>query len=421
MTDFRFLHAADIHLDSPLRGLSRYEGLPEDDIRRATRAAFDNLIQRAIDEAVDFVVIAGDLFDGDWKDMGTGLYFARAMGRLDQAGIAVFLLSGNHDAESVLTRSIPWPPNVRLFGTRRPETHTLPNLAVAVHGQSFATPVVTDNLVLAYPDAIDHHFNIGMLHTALAGRPGHAAYAPCSLDDLKSKHYDYWALGHVHEHEIVSEDPHVVFPGNTQGRTIRETGPKGAVIVTVEDAQVVTIERVELDVLRWARVEVDCTDATANSVPSLMRASLLSAWQNNGAGLPLVARVSLTGQTMDAGALHDGASSLRDDARAVSASISPDLFIERVKVLVTPPAQTQQTVIGEDLASLIGRASTDPNLAALLAEDLAPFLLAAQTALGAPAEERDDKGLWGSASEGDWTAVLDTATLALRSRLTKGA
>jgi len=189
------------------------------------------------------------------------------------------------------------------------------------------------------------------------------------------------------------------------------------VIVTVEDAQVVTVERVELDVLRWARVDVDCTDATADAVPSLMRASLVSAWQNNAAGLPLVARVSLTGQTMDAGALHDGVSSLRDDARAVSASISPDLFIERVKVLVTPPAQTQQIEIGDDFASLIRQASTDPNLAALLAADLAPFVLAAQTALGPSLEEADDEGLRRSASDGDWTAVLEKATLALRSRL----
>lgn len=418
MADFRFLHCADIHLDSPLRGLSRYEGLPEDDIRGATRAAFDNLVQRAIDEAVDFVLIAGDLFDGDWKDMGTGLYFARAMGRLDQASIPVFLLSGNHDAESVLTRSIPWPPNVRLLAAKRPETYTLPDLAVAVHGQSFATPAVMDNLVLAYPEAIDRHFNIGMLHTALAGRQGHTAYAPCSLDDLKAKHYDYWALGHVHEHEVVCENPFVVFPGNTQGRTIRETGPKGAVIVTVEDSQVVTIERVEIDVMRWARVDVDCTDALVEDVTSLMRASLLSAWQSNAAGLPLVARVSLTGQTADAGALHDRVASLRDDARAVSSSISPDLFIEKVKVLVTPPAQTQQMAIGDDLASLIGQAATEPTLEAMLADDLGPFLLAAQTSLGPSSDEADDEGLRKFASDGDWTAVLTTATLALQSRLT---
>lgn len=415
MTDFRFLHAADIHLDSPLHGLSRYEGLPEEDIRGATRAAFDNFVQHAIDEAVDFVVIAGDLFDGEWKDMSTGLYFARAIGRLDQLSIPVFLLAGNHDAASVITRSVPWPPNVRRFGTRSPESHLLPELGVAVHGQSFSTPVVTDNLVLAYPDATEHHFNIGMLHTALAGRQGHATYAPCSLDDLKSKRYDYWALGHVHEHEIVCEDPHVVFPGNTQGRTIRETGPKGAVIVAVEDGRVASVERIELDVLRWARVEVDCTDASADGAPALMRAALLSKWQESGAGLPLVARVTLTGQTVAAGALHDSAAALRDDARAVAASISPDLFIEKVMVLVTPQALSQDVVIGDDLAALIEQAGTDPTLAALLAEDLAPFLLAAQASLG-PSEDADMRL---SASDGDWTAVLGTATLALRSRLTR--
>src|SRR3546814_14750790 len=92
LTSFKFLHAADIHLDSPLHGLSRYEGLPVDEIRSATRAAFDNLVQCAIDEDVDFVVLAGDLFDGDWRDMGTGLSFAQAMGSLDPAGIPAFLL-----------------------------------------------------------------------------------------------------------------------------------------------------------------------------------------------------------------------------------------------------------------------------------------------------------------------------------------
>src|SRR3546814_4522713 len=107
---------------------------------RSTRAAFDNLVQCAIDEDVDFVVIAGDLFDGDWRDMGTGLYFARAMGRLDQAGIPAFIIAGNHDAASAISRTLTWPPNFRQFGPRRPETHRLPNLAVAPPGQSFSTP-----------------------------------------------------------------------------------------------------------------------------------------------------------------------------------------------------------------------------------------------------------------------------------------
>ena len=415
MTRFRFLHAADIHLDSPLHGLSRYEGLPVDDIRSATRAAFDNLIQLAIDEAVDFVVIAGDLFDGDWRDMGTGLYFARAMGRLNQAGIHAFLLSGNHDAESIVSRAVPWPPNVRQFRSRRPDTHHLEELGVAIHGQSFQTPVVTDNLVLAYPPALGATFNIGVLHTALAGREGHATYAPCSLEDLRSRGYDYWALGHVHEFELVSTEPHVVFPGNLQGRTIRETGPKGAVIVNVVDGDVTSVERVELDVIRWTRVDVNCSGGNLYTITDIIRAELAQLHGSNCSGRPLIARVTLTGEMADAGGLHDRADQLRDDVRAIATSISPDLHVEKVKVLVTTPAETERMILGEDLDALIDEGRSNPELIKAIGDDLERFLVAAQGALG----DREDGELRQLASRDDWPAVLQTATLALRSRLAR--
>lgn len=414
MTSFRFLHAADIHLDSPLHGLSRYEGLPVDEIRSATRAAFDNLVQCAIDEAVDFVVVAGDLFDGDWRDMGTGLYFAKAMGRLDQAGIPAFLLSGNHDAASVVSRTVPWPPNVRLFGSRRPETHHLPELSVAIHGQSFATQAVTENLVVAYPAAEAHTFNIGMLHTALAGRQGHADYAPCSVDDLRSRGYDYWALGHVHEFEVVSTEPYVVFPGNVQGRTIRETGAKGAVLVDVSDGEVSSVERVELDVIRWARIDVDCAGAGVDDADDLLRSALVGLHGANASGRPLIARVTLVGETAEAGAFRDRAATLRDDVRAIASSISPDLFVEKVRVEVTEPARTT-VAAGEDLGAMIDEAATDPDLAAVIASDLERFMLAASTSLGDP----EDGDLRLSATRGDWAGVLGTASTALRSRLTR--
>ena len=417
MTTFRFLHAADIHLDSPLHGLSRYEGLPIDEIRSATRAAFDNLVQSAIEEAVDFVVIAGDLFDGDWRDMGTGLYFARAMGRLDQAGIPVFVLAGNHDAASVISRTVPWPPNVKLFGPSKPETHRLPNLAVSLHGQSFSTPAVTDNIVLAYPKPDDHSFNIGMLHTALAGRKGHADYAPCNVDDLRSKGYDYWALGHVHEFEIVHTAPYVIFPGNVQGRTIRETGAKGAVIVTVADHEVTAVDRIELDVIRWARLEVDCSGALGDDVADLVRAALGRLHGANATGRPLVARVTLVGNTAAAGELYDRTASLRDDVRAIASSISSDLFVEKVRVLVTEPVRGDSAAIGEDLGALIDEAANDPGLAAALEADLAKFMLAASTTLGDPEEGE----LRLSATRGDWSSVLSTVSTALRSRLTREA
>ncbi len=414
MTSFRFLHAADIHLDSPLHGLSRYEGLPVAEIRSATRAAFDNLVQFAIDEAVDFVVIAGDLFDGDWRDMGTGLYFAKAMGRLDQAGIPAFLLAGNHDAASVVSRTVPWPPNVHLFGSRRPETHRLANLAVAVHGQSFSTPAVTENLVLAYPPAEPHVFNIGMLHTALAGRQGHADYAPCSVEDLQSRGYDYWALGHVHEFEVVSDEPYVVFPGNVQGRTIRETGAKGAVLVDVADGEVALVERVELDVIRWARLDVNCAGAGMDDTEDLLRSALVGLHGANASGRPLIARVTLVGETAEAGAFRDRAATLRDDVRAIASSISPDLFVEKVRVEVTEPART--TVAGgEDIGSMINGAAADPDLMSAIGRDLERFILAASTSLGEP----DDGELRLAATRGDWAGVLGAASTALRSRLTR--
>lgn len=416
VSSFRFLHAADIHLDSPLHGLSRYEGLPIEDIRSATRAAFDNLIQYAIDEAIDFVVIAGDMFDGDWRDMGTGLYFARAMGRLGQADIPAFILAGNHDAASIISRTVPWPPNVRQFGSRRPETHRLPDLAVAVHGQSFSTPAVTENLVLAYPPTEDYFFNIGVLHTALAGRQGHADYAPCSVEDLRSRGYDYWALGHVHEFEIVSTDPYVVFPGNVQGRTIRETGAKGAVIVTVGDGEVTAVDRVDLDVIRWARLDVDCGGAQLDGISDLIRTELSRLHGANGSGRPLVARVSLLGELADAGSLYDRAAGLRDDVRAIAASISPDLHVEKVKVLVSEPGN-DSVVLGEDLDTLINEGASDPDLMKAIEADLERFMVAANTALGDP----EDGELRLSASQGDWSAILRTASLALRSRLTREA
>ena len=197
MMSFRFLHAADIHLDSPLKGLNGYPGADAERDRMATRAAFDRLVDTAIDESVDFLVIAGDLYDGDWRDYGTGLYFVSRMARLAEEGVPVFLLHGNHDAESVITRRLELPANVHVFGAQAPETFVLDDLRVALHGRSFEQPAETKNLVPGYPAPVPGAFNIGVLHTALEGVPGHARYAPCSLAELTARGYDYWALGHV--------------------------------------------------------------------------------------------------------------------------------------------------------------------------------------------------------------------------------
>ena len=169
---FKFIHSADIHLDSSLHGLERYEGAPVDEIRGATRRAFDNLIELSTDEEVAFVLLVGDLYDGDWKDYNTGLYFVERMGRLREAGIRVLIVMGNHDAASQITKLLRLPDNVTLFSTRHPEQVILEDLNVAIYGQGFATRAVTDDLSQAYPQGDPQLFNIGLLHNCLDGKPG---------------------------------------------------------------------------------------------------------------------------------------------------------------------------------------------------------------------------------------------------------
>ncbi len=351
----RFLHCADIHLDSPLRGLERYEGAPVDEVRGATRRAFENLIQCALRERVDFVVIAGDLYDGDWPDFNTGLFFAKGMAQLGDAGIAVYLLRGNHDAASKLTRSLPLPGNVRLFSDRAPATFVDDALGLAIHGQSFATAALADDLAAGYPTAIRGHVNVGVAHTSLTGRPGHDPYAPTTDEVLRSKGYDYWALGHVHAREIVARDPWIVFPGNVQGRHIREQGIKGCELVTIADGHITT-EPVALDVLRWRELRVDATgmpdlDALFDALATAVRSAVAQA-----DGRIVALRVGIGG----AGALHH-ALAARSDAivqqlRAVALDASAGSgWVEKVDLRVRPPLDVDRLAAGDDPVGLLVR------------------------------------------------------------------
>ncbi|MFA5507681.1 MAG: DNA repair exonuclease [Vulcanimicrobiota bacterium] len=291
----RFLHAADLHLDSPLRGLSRYHGAPEETLRGATRRALINLVDEALKLQVDFLLLAGDLYDGDWPDYNTGLFFTAQMARLNHAGIPVVAICGNHDAQSKITKGLRLPPNVRMLSVEKPETVTFEEIQVAVHGQGFKSPAVWDDLTTGYPNAHPGAFNIGLLHTGLEGRPGHASYAPCTLDGLKRLGYHYWALGHIHQREILCQDPYVVYPGNLQGRHARETGSKGATLVTVCDGVVETLQHLALDVVRWTQIEIDIT--ALRSTEEVLRAAerALQEELEQLGGLTLAARILTTG------------------------------------------------------------------------------------------------------------------------------
>ena len=292
---FKFVHAADIHLDSPQHKLDEYEGAPVEELRHATRRALQNMVELAIAEEVAFVLIAGDLYDGDWKDYNTGLYFISQMSKLREAHIPVYIAAGNHDAQSKLTKTLRLPEGVHLFSDEKPETHILDKVGVALHGQSFKSPAIKKNLAAKYPFAMGGHFNIGVLHTCATGREGHEPYAPCSIKDLQNKGYDYWALGHVHQREVVLEDPLAVFPGNIQGRHVKESGPKGSMLVSVDDRGRAAADFRPLDVIRWFRVQQDVSGKDAPyDVIDEITARLQEILEQNE-GMPIVARVEITG------------------------------------------------------------------------------------------------------------------------------
>ncbi len=331
MAAHKIVHAADLHLDSPLLGLSRYDGAPVERIRGATRRALRNLVDLCIEEPAGALLIAGDLFDGDWQDYATGLFFLAELGRLRDAGTQVIVLRGNHDAESRISKKLRHPDHVTVLDHRKPQTVELADLGVAVHGQSFATAAVSQNLALDYPPPVAGAVNIGLLHTALEGREGHGRYAPCSERELIDRGYDYWALGHVHRREVLCQAPWIVFPGNLQGRHARETGPKGATLITIEDGRVTAVEPRTLDGVRWACLDVDATPlATADAVVQAVHEQLRSAAEQAEERL-LAARVVVRGRSAAHAAFSHDPERWVSEIRAAAFDVPADVWIEKVR------------------------------------------------------------------------------------------
>jgi exonuclease SbcD len=402
---FRFLHAADLHLGSPLRGLSARDPALADLFDRASRRAFEALVRLAIDEKVDFVLIAGDVFDRDWKDWSVGQTFVREIARLTRAGIRVVMIRGNHDAESVISRDLPLPDGVAWLGSDRPETIELPEFGVAVHGMSFRQKAVTETMVHRYPAGRDGRFDIGLLHTSLNDRPAHDRYAPCSLADLAARGYDYWALGHIHAREEVADaGATVVFPGNLQGRSVRETGPKGATLVTVDGTRVTALEHRPVDAARWDVVDVDVTGLEAReALLATVRRALEDA-ATRADGRPLAARLRLVGTTMLADRLRADREILRQDLQATAAAVSDRIALEKLVVDAVTPLARAAALPLEDLDEALAAALSEPALAAAVEGDLAT-IAARMPAVAIPDLEPDR------------TRIIDAARALLLARL----
>ena len=303
---FCFVHAADLHLDTPFEGVAETSGAVAERLRDASLEAFDRLVRLAIDRRAAFVVLAGDLYDGAERGVRAQLRFLRGLGVLSAAGIPVFVVHGNHDPVGGWPGVREWPAGVTVFGSDQvgvvPVTRDGAVLA-RVYGISYGHREVTENLALRFHREEGAGLHIGLLHCTVGDDPAHGRYSPCSLGDLQRAGMDYWALGHVHTRQVLREGrPWVVYPGNTQGRSPKpsERGAKGACVVRVEGGEVRAVEFVALDRVRFAAFEVDVAGAADLGALRARLAAEVDALTATGAGRDLVVRCTLRGR----GAVH---------------------------------------------------------------------------------------------------------------------
>ena len=336
---FHFVHTADIHLDSPLRSLALRDPDIAELIGDATRQAFGQTIDLCLDERVDALMIAGDLYDGDQTSIKTALFLAEQLRRLDEAGIRTFIVRGNHDAQSRITRELTLPERVKVFGGRgeaveleRPHGE----IPVAVHGVSFAKPQAPESLVPKFRHAVADAFNIGLLHTSLGGSPNHDPYAPCSVAELAATGFDYWCLGHIHKREVHSEKPFVVMPGIPQGRHIGEDGPRSVTVVRIGDDRSVSCREHSVCVAQFERVTVDLTGVEERREMAERIGAKVEAAQNGVVADHVVIRLKLHGRTALNWQLRRDPETVEAEARD-RASRTGKTWIEKVELETEEP------------------------------------------------------------------------------------
>ncbi len=359
---FRFVHTADLHLDSPLRSLALRNAELAGLVRSATRNALVRIVDLCIAESVDALLIAGDLYDGSQTSMNTALFLAGELRRLDGAGIRTFVIRGNHDSQSQVTRELTLPPSVHVFTGRSRAVHvkTLANgRTVHVHGVSFAEPHAPESLLPQFQPPVAGGINIGMLHTSLSGSAAHDPYAPCSVADLQRHGFDYWALGHVHQRQVHCDKPCIVMPGMPQGRDINEAGTKGVTIVTIDAEGLVALDERPIGTAAFERHEIDVSGiADWRDLLEAVSRELI-VLRRNMATDNLILRVRLTGVTPLAWRLRRDADLLEAEIANIAAAIG-GCWIENTEL------SCRASVAEQSAADPIGE------LAALVEHDVLP-------------------------------------------------
>ncbi|MBD2865420.1 metallophosphoesterase family protein [Paenibacillus oceani] len=418
MRSFRFIHAADLHLDSPFKGLSALPSAIRERIRESTFRALRHLVELAVTERADFVLIAGDVYDSADRSLKAQLRFQSAVGLLAERGIPVYVIHGNHDPDDGNGASLRWPDTVRFFSSgEQADAFVVRDRSGAdlacVHGWSYPTSAVTDNPLARFGAPKPGLFNIGLLHANVDGDAGHDNYAPCSVKELQRTGFDYWALGHIHTRAVLSENPAIVYPGNIQGRSVRETGPRGCCIVDVSESGSTAISFRPLDAVRWHTAAVSIEGlSTEQELRDRLEEELRLCEERSG-GRPAIVRFRLNGRgplhktLRKPGPLLELTEEFRELERRRAESSEPDspfVWIESVDVataseLDPKEAANRNGFIGDMLQLSAGLAGDGDSLRSLIEEALQPLLAHPKAGPLAEAMAADEREEWLKAAE----------------------
>ncbi len=363
--DFCFVHAADLHLDTPFKGISETAPHVGAALREASLDAFDSLVDLCLSRRAAFLVLAGDLYDGPERGLRAQLRLLDGLRRLSDAGIATFIVHGNHDpVEEGWSAVQTWPDLVHVFG--HDAVAAVPverdgRVLATVQGISYERREVTENLALGFVRQAGEGLQVAVLHCNVAGAPdGHAPYSPCTLEDLRGVGLDYWALGHVHSRSVLSGAPGgseswVVYPGNLQARSPKpsELGEKGATVVEVRSGRVASLEAVPCDRVRFVLLELDVSALEAVIEVRSQLAEAAAERLERAGGRSLVVRARLVGRSpaheelRRDGVLDDLLTSLRDEA----GPSTPFLWWDRIDDVCLPSLDVEQLRRGDDFAA----------------------------------------------------------------------
>lgn len=373
MDSFRFVHTADLHMDSPFRGLMNAAPKLRDSLQDATLGALERVIDWTIQSNADFLVIAGDLYDSRDRSLRALVSFRRQMERLAERDVPVFIVHGNHDPLNGWGSEFLLPPNVTTFGSR-PRTEPVIRRGrelARVTGVSYPRERVTENLAALMTPESGAPYSVAALHANIGQQSGHADYAPAAIADLSASGFDYWALGHVHTRAILQASPAIVYPGNPQGRHPRETGARGCFQVDVDSYGQAHFQFVETSRARWTHLEI-------NIQPYVNLNALIDAMIEKGQAAaaefegPTIARCTFRGT----GALHRDLQ--RDGvAEDLAGELERVLTVESVRVATGPEldfgALARSETLVSDFLKLADRALEDPALREKLADSLTPL------------------------------------------------